>query len=1043
MTPGLAAEFIQPWYSPLACTPATTGLPFGGIGSAITLTPAGTTPVLHFLPGIQVRGREQGDIRLSNFFYRESTLAERTKLRISDFGSFMRKDQFYPLVDLQGKSLFAGVKDSAGALKRIQTVLQEPGIFEANREKLQRWGIEWSDRTQNLIDQNQTDSAVFNKLWLIDFFDGILGFEANAQGSLTADWFEKSIAGQPTFPSAGMNYRALYPAASTEYRKSGKAKITRSSWSPVFPDEERLSSLPVGYSLFEIHNPTASPLEVTVVQSLANLVGSGIIKDRPGVQDASFILQPLAKNPTAQPFDMDLGHGRLGRGILLGQAEPSGDLRGTMAAAVSWNSKDGVTASVKPYYYTTQESVVVEGALVSGRVCDTFVKNVYSGREVLCSALCATAVVAPGATVELTFGLCVDFAEISMPGILSSKKYVSYFPKEVGRAQEILHYALSKEPELRGRLSAEYGKILPKGSLKKLFPKGGEAEERFRTMAYNTLGFLTEATVWDEADRFLVRECADYPFFNSLDVYFYGSFGLLTLMPRVDGAVMRRFSEAVLAANAQVRRHHEYVNHPWADLPDPKLEGPRGVRGAVIHDLGSPFDARPDAYDWHNVKEWKDLTPKFVLMVLRHFKVTGDQSVLRDCKEAVYASMEYLERMIEPGQKFPLTHGTDDTFDNLSSHGVSVYCGTLWIAGLRAAAAIARALGDEAKAKNWDKAADDCVPELDAALWDNARGYYHFFATPVQIADLIPQKVSALAGCLPGVVSAGSDAVQALGELNSFLWNDKPIPASLLVSPKGAPLVAITSNSKKNLRTLKKNLLAMLAKDCLAASFQKRIGLESDDVFADQLLADTWLRMLGLKPISSPDKAKKALQAVYRLNYKVNSPRVGAANLVHPDGSPLEESNFQAHDVWIGVQHSIACAMVIHGLSTEARDLEESMYQNLCVEARIPFSAPEGFNATVRVKPELLVAKLGIKEPAAKKLVAALLLGKVLTEDFRVAPSVPRKLADFSKKFGAACKVSKADPNSVFELVHHTGLKYTAGRYFRPGMVWALPMVSK
>ena len=208
MTPGLAAEFIQPWYSPLACTPATTGLPFGGIGSAITLTPAGTTPVLHFLPGIQVRGREQGDIRLSNFFYRESTLAERTKLRISDFGSFMRKDQFYPLVDLQGKSLFAGVKDSAGALKRIQTVLQEPGIFEANREKLQRWGIEWSDRTQNLIDQNQTDSAVFNKLWLIDFFDGILGFEANAQGSLTADWFEKSIAGQPTFPSAGMNYRA-------------------------------------------------------------------------------------------------------------------------------------------------------------------------------------------------------------------------------------------------------------------------------------------------------------------------------------------------------------------------------------------------------------------------------------------------------------------------------------------------------------------------------------------------------------------------------------------------------------------------------------------------------------------------------------------------------------------------------------------------------------------------------------------------------------------------------------------------------------------
>ena len=230
----------------------------------------------------------------------------------------------------------------------------------------------------------------------------------------------------------------------------------------------------------------------------------------------------------------------------------------------------------------------------------------------------------------------------------------------------------------------------------------------------------------------------------------------------------------------------------------------------------------------------------------------------------------------------------------------------------------------------------------------------------------------------------------------------------------------------------------MLAKDCLNDSFQKHIGLESDDVFADQMLADTWLRMLGLKAISSADKAKKSLQSVYRVNYKENSPRVGAANLAHPDGSPLDESNFQAHDVWIGVQHSIVAAMMLNGLSEEARDLEESMYRNLCIESRIPFSAPEGFNATVRVKPELLVTKLGIKPTAAKKLVDALILGKALTEDGRVAVSVPRKAVDFTKKFSAAAKLAKADVNALFELVHHTGLKYTAGRYFRPGMIWCL-----
>lgn len=1038
MTPGLAAEFIQPWYTPLACTPATTGIAFGGIGSAITVTPAGTTPLLHFVPGVQVRGQQASDMRLANFFYRETTLSEKARLRLSDFGSFQRKNQFYTLVDSQGKPLLEGVRDSSTVLKRIAAACQDPNLFEANRERLQRWGVEWSDRTQVLIDENQTDSPVFNRLWLIDFFDGVLGYEASSQGSLTADWFEKSICHQPTFPSANMQYTALYPAAVTEYKKSGKARIRRYQWSPVLPNEERLSSLPVGYTTFELHNPTKSPLEITLVQSLANLVGSGLLKDRPGVQDASFVLQPLAKNPTATAFDLDIGHGRAARGVLLGQAEPSGDLKGTIAASVSWNTKDGVTVSVKPKFYTTDEPSVIEGALISGRVNDIFVKNMYSGREVLCTALCATAIVAPGATVELTFALSLDFAEISLPGILSSKKYAAYFPKEQGRAQEILHYALSKEPELRERVAVEYAKILPKGSLKKLFPKGGTEEERFRTMAYNTLSFLAEATIWDEADRFLVRECADYPFFNSLDVYFYGSFGLLNLFPRLDGAVMRRFSEAVLAINPQVRRHHEYVNHPYADLPDPKLEGPRGVRGAVIHDLGSPFDARPDAYDWHNVKEWKDLAPKFVLMVLRHFKTTGDKSVLQDCREAVYASMQYLEQMVEPGQNFPLTHGTDDTFDNLSSHGVSAYCGTLWIAGLRAAAAIAQELGDTKQAILWATAADKAAPELDAALWDAGRGYYHFFATPAQIGDLLSNKVGELSQRLPGVVPAGASAEQALRAINAFLWNDKPIPASLLSSPKGMPLVAVVSNSKKNLRTLKKNLIAMLAKDCLAPSFQKRIGLESDDVFADQMLADTWLRMLGLKPISTSEQAKKALLAVYRTNYKNNSPRVGAANLAHPDGSPLDEGNFQAHDVWIGVQHSIALSMLYHGLATEARDIEDSMYRNLCIEARIPFSAPEGFNATVRVKPELLMSKLGLRENAAKKLVADLVKGKALTEDGRVALSVPRKQADFTKKFAAAAKAAKVDAHALFELVHHTGLKYTAGRYFRPGMIWAL-----
>ena len=99
--------------------------------------------------------------------------------------------------------------------------------------------------------------------------------------------------------------------------------------------------------------------------------------------------------------------------------------------------------------------------------------------------------------------------------------------------------------------------------------------------------------------------------------------------------------------------------------------------GAVIHDLGSPFDIEPDAYSWHNVKSGKDLAPKFILMVYRHWQKRATDEVVESCWSSVKESIDYLTNLIEDGDTLPLTRGTDDTFDNLASHGVSIYCGSL------------------------------------------------------------------------------------------------------------------------------------------------------------------------------------------------------------------------------------------------------------------------------------------------------------------------------------------------------------------------------
>ncbi len=500
-------------------------------------------------------------------------------------------------------------------------------------------------------------------------------------------------------------------------------------------------------------------------------------------------------------------------------------------------------------------------------------------------------------------------------------------------------------------------------------------------------------------------------------------------MPRLDGAVMRHFASAILAVDDTRRRHHEYVNHPYADLPDPKLEGPRAVRGAVIHDLGSPFDAKPDAYDWHNVKEWKDLAPKFVLMVLRHFNTTGDRFVLNDCREAVYACMEYLEAMVEEGQSFPLTHGTDDTFDNLSSHGISVYCGSLWIAGLRAAARIAQILGDEAQATDWNAKSELAAEEFHDALWDEQEGYFHFFVTPIETNDLVDDQLANLRKAVKESIPLSESKTEMVIQINCWL-NESSIPEEVDLS-------------RRQLREFKKEWLTAQCPKAFTASWQKKIHLDNDDIFVDSMLADTYLRLLGLSPITDVEKVRRSLKKVYEMNYKANSPLIGAANLVHVDGSPLDEFNFQAHDVWIGIQFSLITAMLMHGLKSEAEDLIESMVKNLYNEARIPFAAPEGFNGSCRLHPETIEKNLNLSKASAAKLHKNLLSAKILLPDSRVSPMLTRDLATFKKTYKSLIQTAKVDETALFSLIHNTALKYTAGKYFRPGMVFAIVQAAK
>ncbi len=952
MQAGSAQPFMQPWYIPIACSPRETGMPMGGIGSAFTLTPAGTTPVISAVGGLHLTAKPEESIRLHSFFFGERRAD--APLRVADAGGLLRRNRFAALLKQDGKPWLSGEESEAEVAQVVASMAAHPRLFQDNAEALQRWQIELSPRTREALAAGP--SPTLSRALLLDVFGSSLELVADHATALTGDSEVQTLAGQNAYSAAEMSYQGLYPLAQTEFNSKHHALRLRSlAFTPMIAGDERWCSLPVSGTVFEIENPTAEAREATLVFTLENFIGDEVIKARPGVQDAWFYLVRTARYQRGRFVETPLGAQSRAIGFTLEQepGQESGEIRGSMSALVEAPEAPGFWATATPTAYAENEVGLVKEALRTGRLQTSRLLPLATGRERGLGALCVTVMLPPGARREVTFSLALDWPSIDMHPFHSRKKYTEFYPEAAGRSEAMAADVLRDRPNLLARIAADHAASAQLGELPELLLQGKNgAPERLLTQLANTLGFLADATVWDIDDRFWIRECADYPFFNSLDVYFYGSFSVLRLLPRLDGCVLRDFAHAIRSDDPRRRRHWEYMHEPYADLPEERLEGPRGVEGAVPHDMGSPFDPSPDAYIWHNVKHWKDLAPKYLLLLWRHYRVTGDSEVLRACWPAARAAIDYLDKMRTGNSPIPLTNGTDDTFDNLESRGISIYCGSLWVAALAVGEALAKAMRDIELAEAWKTQRDQSAQALTAALWDDKAGYYHF-------------------------------------------WKDA------------------------------------------------RDGVVNQDVFADQLLADLWLRLLQLPPLTPDSEARRAAQTVLALNYRRNSPWIGAANLVARDGSTLPA--FQAQDVWLGVQHSLAATCAKLGLHEEAWDLLETGYRNLYDEARIPFGAPEGFNGSVVLTPEKLAAALEISKPEAKAWVERLIKAGLLSREGRPEATSRQSYPGFAAALGAsgATPAEAALVPKLHDFLLSHGLQYTAGRYLRPGMIWALAWPMK
>ncbi|TMX34524.1 GH116 family glycosyl hydrolase [Vibrio parahaemolyticus] len=1001
---GNAVEFLQPWYTPISTTPANTGMAVGGVGSTFTLTPQGNTPNFSFIPGIFV-DCEYENIHFNDFYFSVMDEYSLDNIDIPSVDELLLFLKFYP-ADLS--FVISSLDNKETILSGIKNCLRSGLFYKNNKYNFERWNIEFSDKTQKAIVNNPSGLET-QLLVAIDFFNGLLVNNSARALSLTAN----NGSSVESIDSSNIEYRALYPIAEYEYQGLESVALTRQVISPIVKNDQMLCSLPMHWNHFEMSNRSDKTQLVTLVQPLRNLIGSTYKKAREGVQDSCCHLVQNAISQQHQPVTIS-GAGFEFHGVSMTSNSPyDGDISGEVLYGVHTQfegaAAEQVTVTVKPQVYCSKADQQVERALKTGRTNAHFDRGIYSGRELLSALVCVQVTLKPGETIALRFAQVMDHSKILLDGWESEKAYARYFDAQ-SRAQSILNQTLPRLSEIEQNIISQQREFLDNAS--QTFVDNDSAL-RFATMAMNSLSFLAESTVWDKENVLLVKECVDYPFFNSLDVYFYGSFSLLYLLPELDGYVMKHFAKAILASNVKLRRYWEYEDKPYAELVDEKYQGTRAERGAVIHDLGSPFDIEPDAYSWHNVKEWKDLAPKFILMVYRHWQKTGDRDVVDNCWFAVKESIDYLTNLIEDRDTLPLTRGTDDTFDNLASHGVSIYCGSLWVAGLRAASELALLVGEEELAQGYTQRSKEALETLERGLWDEQKGYYHFFITPVQAKHLT------------------GNGFESLEKLGLTLTGNTVQDASLVNAYLDAYNVE-SSISKRDQRLAKKQRLIELAPQAFSAEFAK-LEADSDNSFGDALLADSYLKLVDLPGLFDSSRIERTLDFIYQTNFITNSPKLGVANMTLVDGRPHDA--FQAQDVWIGVQFSVATALRLAGKQVQAERLMDAVYQALYSMAKIPFAAPEGFNCSVTVSDNDIAQRFDLASEVASELLLHLQKVGHLFADGRVNPELTQNIEEF------ALSLSNLPSNVDYRELHtwllSTGLKYTAGRYFRPGMIYA------
>jgi non-lysosomal glucosylceramidase len=569
-------------------------------------------------------------------------------------------------------------------------------------------------------------------------------------------------------PGKKSTYYALYPRAWTVYEDvAPKITLTCKQVSPIIPHNYKESSTPASAFVWTVENKGKDAATVSIMFTFQN--GTGGESDRAGGHSNHLFRE---KTKSGEVIGVELRH--------------AGD--DPLSFGIAALASKEVEVTYRSRFVTTSSGMDVWGDLRdNAHLQNVEEEKPSSAGMAIGAAVCATVEVPAGATREIVFSLVWD-APLARFGGGSAyyRRYTRFYGRE-GKAVP----ALARDTLIN---VGDWEKEIDKWQKPILNQTG--TPDWYKMALFNELYVLADGgTIWtdgaegkkppkaDDIGHFGYLESHEYLMVNTYDVHFYASFALAMLWPELELSLQRDFAAAI------------QIEHPETiTFLGTGRKGPRKLKGAIPHDLGSPVDDpwnRVNAYNFQDVSHWKDLNSKFVLQVYRDFSLTHDKKFAAEMWQPVVDALEHLmqydedeDGLIENGG-FP-----DQTYDVWTASDASAYSGGLWLAALSAAAALGDALGKDKEARRYrgllkrgQAAYENLLWTGDYYMYDASRSRHHDSVMADQLAG---QWYAAACG-LPSIVPSvhARSALKLVYDLNVMRFEEGTLGAVNGMRPDG------------------------------------------------------------------------------------------------------------------------------------------------------------------------------------------------------------------------------------------------------------------